>query len=486
MKLDKVILTLLSVSFLSACQQHRHSAAGNAPKATQTSPIPGTPEAGVSGDRKGPSDGGGGDTCNGKMIESFRVDIVKQEEFREYILPILKNLGHHENDQNKKIQSPLLLTPHLKNWYIIDCKLDEIPKERKGLYMETYQTAIHTEREIFIDATSYHQMKKEEKAKLLLHEMVMSQYLMKYMSLEDFCKRTSCEMSKDLLIASNWKMFRPEPYRPLNTLDHQNIRTVTAWLWSQGEALNPQAFDKIAKQNDFDKRSLFTFSPEEENKHVLIDNEALVRMFKKYQWSKACPQHCQFDSETGSSSSACETAISAEVKDYLWAPKLTIKALVLNIKITRKSDSKVLEGEFALPLAQAQMNFYVSQFTPFFRAAPFMLRAHWPDLITVPAKEGLKSQQLFFLLNLDDPNNPEIFQMHYQTYIWYAFEEKIVEREGFKFKETYGYPVLISEETENLFIEKELPVRSIFFIERKVLISSIATGSENQSKEKQP
>jgi hypothetical protein len=117
-----------------------------------------------------PSDGGGGDTCNGKMIESYRVDITALEEYKTYIQPILNKLT--VNDE-KGESSPFDLSANLKNWYLIDCKLQDLPRERKGLYLETYQTAIHTSREIFIDSKSYNKMSPEEKSKLLLHEMIM-------------------------------------------------------------------------------------------------------------------------------------------------------------------------------------------------------------------------------------------------------------------------------------------------------------------------
>ena len=175
MKSNGLFIALITLLFLTACQKDNQS--------TVSSP------AVVKSTMQGPSDGGGGDTCNGKMIESFKIDISTLDEFKEFIQPILDKVTVKQED--KKNGTPFLLTPGFKNWYLIDCKLQDIPKERKGLYLETYQTAIHTSREIFIDSTSYNQMQKEEKAKLLLHEMIMSYYLMKYLSLQDICKMSN-------------------------------------------------------------------------------------------------------------------------------------------------------------------------------------------------------------------------------------------------------------------------------------------------------
>lgn len=351
----------------------------------------------------------------------------------------------------------------MKNWYFIDCKLQDIPNERKGLYLETYQTAIHTSREIFIDSNSYKEMYKEERAKLLLHEMIMSYYLIKYLSLDDLCKM-SVSCSGDYQIIGRWKMFRPETYRPLSEEDHQKIRNVTAWIWEQRESLTTEGFSKMVRMNDFDKRFETVWKNSSSfSKEIEIDIANLVRMFKKYQWGQSFPEFCKYAPDTGVSSSKCHVEINTDIRDFKYTPDSKMKQLYLRIKITRESDKKEFEQEFSYPLnPQSQkVKLFTSKIGSVLSAAPFGLIGNWPGYSGVPIQEGLKSHMLFFMLNLSDQENPEIYQIMFETYIWYSFEDEIIKKDGVTYKETYGYRALIEDETEILFIENELPFRFI-------------------------
>jgi len=458
MKPNQLLLILLAMLFLSACQIDRQ---GNS-----------APNMNTKNTMQGPSDGGGGDTCNGKMIESYKVDVTSLDEFKEFIQPILSRTTVKQDNKNNG--TPFLLTPTLKNWYIIDCKLQDIPKERKGLYLETYQTAIHTSREIFIDSSSYNKMAKEEKAKLLLHEMIMSYYLMKYLSLEDICKMSNT-CSGDFTIVSKWKMFKPETYRPLNAEDHQKIRNVTAWLWTQKDALTAENFGNVLKNNDFDKRFEITSDVENtENKEFEIDIQTLLRMFKKYQWTNSFPKYCQFNAETNLSSSNCQTEIISDIRDYSVTDTVKVKQLYLKIKITRNSDQKIFEQEFSYPLTSEsqKIKLYMNKIGSFLSAAPFGMTGNWPTQYGVKAVEGLKSQMLFFMLNLSDKENPQIYQMIFQNYVWYSFEDEIVKKDGATYKETCGYTNILNDESENLFVENELPFAFKSFMQGKTCIKS--------------
>lgn len=456
MKPIRLILPVLALFFLSACQQDRQSTPTGIAETKNT--------------MQGPSDGGGGDTCNGKMIESFKVDISTLDEFKEFIQPILDQTSAKQGD--KKNGTPFLLTPRLKNWYLIDCRLQDIPKERKGLYLETYQTAVHTSREIFIDSSSYNQMVKEEKAKLLLHEMIMSYYLMKYLSLENICKMSNT-CSGDFAIANKWKMFKPEIYRPLNDEDHQKIRNVTAWLWLQKDSLSPASFSQILKNNDFDRR--FELDPGLENnesEEIEVDVQTLLRMFKKYQWTNSFPKFCQFNVETNLSSSNCHTEITSDIRDYPLSQSVKIKQLYLRIKITRDSDEKIFEQEFSYPLTSEsqKIKLYMNKIGSVLSAAPLGLFGNWPTQLGINAEEGLKSQMIFFMLNLTDKENPEIYQMIFQNYVWYSFKDEIVKKDGLTYKETYGYPALLKDESEIVFVENELPFSFKSFLQSRVFI----------------
>lgn len=461
MKLTYLILPLLSLAFLSACQKNRQvnpNTAGSVP----TSPTP-TSAPTSEPSRSGPSDGGGGDTCNNKMIESYRVDIETLEEYQTYIIPILKRI---EADPEKKISSsPFLISTHLRNWYLIDCKLNEVPKERKGLYLETYQTAIHTNREVFIESGSYKKMEKEEKAKLLFHEMVMAFYLMKYNSLEELCRsRNSCDGGESTI--ANWKQFKPLPYKPLDESDHQLIRNVTAWLWEQRETLTHESFSKILKSNGFDTRfeNLPTNEePVRQNEELSVTTETLIRMFKKLQHAGTDLKYCQFDdSKELMSKSTCTTETQVDVVDGT-SPYVKMKNLSLKLKITRKSDGKVFQQEFMYPLDKDQINLYANSMGPMGNGvAPWLLTGNWLALASPDRKEGMRTQNLTIFIDLKNPVDPTIVQILFHTHVWYEFKEEVSTRDGKKTKAIVGYRKLMPEESETLFSSDQLPYKMKF------------------------
>lgn len=439
MKTNLSFLAIIAVTILSACQFNGQASA------------PGNSERNKV---QGPSDGGGGDTCNGKMIESYHVDITTLDEYKEFVQPLLSKMAQEKNGQ--KDSSPFSIAPRMKNWYIIDCKLGKIPQERKGLYLETYQTAIQTSREIFIDAKSYGAMAKEEKAKLLLHEMVMGFYLMKYLSLEEICSAAG-GCTGDIHMASKWKMYRPQVYTPLNDSDHQKIRKVTAWIWEQGDTFNKTNFAELLKNNGFDQRFENKEDSGPNNEQVQVSIEALLRMFKKHHWAKTFPQFCQFDADTNLSKDRCVTELVADIRDYSVGK---MKALSLKIKVTRESDKKVIEHSFEFPITadDKKINLYTTKLGEFVKAAPFMMMGtDWPNAGQKALVEGMTSHRAMFYLNISDLNEPEIFMANIESLVWYQFEEVVEEHSGFKMKTTYGYNTVVPEESITLFTENELP-----------------------------
>jgi hypothetical protein len=475
MKINLIIVSILTLTFIVSCQKNSQNnnpqsvpnETGNSNKDTKNDTY------------SGPSDGGGGDTCNGKMIESYKVDITSLDEFKDLVLPLFDKLKP-KNNKDKK--SPFLLTPENKTWYLIDCKLNDLPKNRKGLYLESYQTAIQTSREVFIENSSYQKMPKEEKAKLIIHETIMGLYLMKYMTLEELCKLSdSCNIEHSK--ASKWKMFRPEKYTPLNEEDHQKIRNVTAWIWAEKEHLTVESFWKLLRKNDFDQRFNFSNNSDTENtsKEIEIEVSVFIRMIKKYQWSHQFPEFCSFDKINVLSHSKCKTEMTVDSlsmenipiyensysektsqpdKTEIKTTLMPVRHLSLNIKITRESDQKIFDANFKYPLIGGEnqkIKLFGNQIGNIVNVAPFILLSHWPTQAKKETVvEGFKSQALFLLLNVTDLENPKIYSMNFQNYIWYDFEEKITALNGLKFKEIYGYPVFLETESETLFDENEM------------------------------
>lgn len=425
------------------------------------------------GSMVGPSDGGGGDTCNGKMIESYRVDITTLEEYKTYIQPILKKLT--VSDENGE-SSPFDLSAKLKNWYLIDCKLQDLPKKRKGLYLETYQTAIHTSREIFIDSKSYNKMSAEEKSKLLLHEMIMGFYLTKFLTVQEVCQ-SSNRCLGDMAKYTHWNIFKPEPYHPLNEDDHQRIRNVTAWILENKETVTPEKFVDLIKKNNFDKR--FASVPRKSSDpsaFVEVDVQQLIRMLKKYQWSKTLPSFCQFDPQSYVSMSTCASEIQVSYEDYKEVSNAVLKQLKIKIKIIRQSDQKVFVRNFMLPINTntSKIKMSLSHIGDIMQSSSWLLFSNWPWSFDkdVELKEGAESHVLLFMLNIADVNNIEIYQIISQKLIWSSFEEVEEVVNGIPSLVTYGYPVADFSQSETLFVEKDLPFSFSLFSGHKTVIRS--------------
>lgn len=410
---------------------------------------------------EGPNDSGGGDTCNGKLIESYKVQIENQPEFKEFILPIYTQIFKN----NQGVFSFAYGTT-TKTWYIIDCELDKISKERKGLFLESYQSAIHTEREIFIDGIAYVKMALEEKAKLILHELVMSAYLLKYLSFEEICKRAgSCQGDYSSIARS--KLYRQQPYKPLDSDDHQKIRKVVAWIWDNKEKIDIVLFKKILKDNDFDQRFDAFFSSDEnqekseakKNEKIEISVSDLYRVLKRYQYSGGWPTYCQFDSKTLVSKSKCVTTSQVEYSTFMKTASNEIKMLNLDLNIVRESDGKVFHNTYNILLNdgdQTKMTLY-SSFLYGHKVAPIAMLSDWPNFPGVNAKEGMRSNFLYLYLDITDLKKMTILQVIPQKYVWYSFEDIIKEKEGLKTKEVWGHKSLLGDESEDLFFEDELP-----------------------------
>ena len=193
-------------------------------------------------------------------------------------------------------------------------------------------------------------------------------------------------------------------------------------------------------------------------------------MFKRFKWGKLFPTHCGFDSVTNLSQDKCAITMETEIRDLAIGSGV-LKQIYFKIKIVRESDKKVIEQEFSYPMQPDKMKItlYQTQMGAFLKAAPFALFANLPK----ENIEGSKSQMVMFNLNLEDRENPEIYQVMFNTKIWYAFEHEYKIENGLRYRTTYGYSTILAEESENVFIENELPFAFSFSPKTKEFINMV-------------
>jgi hypothetical protein len=203
---------------------------------------------------EGPGDSGGGNGVGGKAYESYIVSLLDLPEYQKYIVPIFNQMDAANPGQ--KIPTARLVAES-KTWYIAPVKLSPIDKSVLGVSFsadKTEQLAIQTATSIWIDQKKWDGMKEEkDRAMLLLHEITMQIYLMKFENFQSFCKfsQTECPLPE---LWNETKSFAPTKRHALAARDYDNIRAVTFWIATNGKTASKEKFHAVFAANDFDAR----------------------------------------------------------------------------------------------------------------------------------------------------------------------------------------------------------------------------------------
>lgn len=215
-------LALLPVHLFVGCSAKKDSSAPSV--AAPATPVPAS---------QGTSDSGGGTGLDGKVFESYAVDPRNLAAYKEVLEPLLKGLDSSDGTETL----PFEVTFKLQTWFIAPVVLDDVKKETLGVsFMKnaTQQIARQKLGEVWISKKLYDAMSAKDQAELILHELVMSVYFMRFRSLADVCvahappgtSRQACETHR-----AYFDRTRPaEKLRTLNEKDNENIRYVTHWL----------------------------------------------------------------------------------------------------------------------------------------------------------------------------------------------------------------------------------------------------------------
>jgi hypothetical protein len=143
----------------------------------------------------GTGDGGGGNTCLGKPIESFRTDFSQTPAFQNFLKEKIEQPDWSMDRSSLNAMSWII---HEKPWYLIPrkCAHKELKHSRTGLPFHSWQSYLQTQNEVFVVKEDFEGvgMKPAELANLkvwqatmLTHEMAMG---MKFLKNED--ERTQC------------------------------------------------------------------------------------------------------------------------------------------------------------------------------------------------------------------------------------------------------------------------------------------------------
>lgn len=280
------ILALIAVNLLVACQPKSESSA------------PGTKQFGT-------SDTGGGTGIDNKVYESYIVDISKHPAFINFVLPLFQNLKNR-NDGDQPLNA-LAMNP--KTWYIAPVDLEKVGKETLGVSFhnsDTQQIARQTKKEIWIDSRIFEKMSLKDQGDLIVHEIIMAAYFMKFMPFKEICvsfgvtQKQNGQQEKSLdcenlppFIDENYKS---ETTRPLNAEDNENIRYATGWfLENTKNPIDEIEFIKMLRLKGFDKR-FFNPANYKEQMNVpplILSGKEVMAILKATEVAGYLPDRCR-------------------------------------------------------------------------------------------------------------------------------------------------------------------------------------------------
>lgn len=220
---------------------------------------------------------GGGNGINGKPLESYAVSVEANADYKTHIAPIIAQVVK----KFPRFASDLIHIANDRRWYLVPVELDKIPYERIGVSFAVDQLALQSRAAVWIDDGLFKKMPDgEDRARLLLHELVMGIRLMefqgglnqclsgiaihrvpgysqkKYSDLRDDCFRkfggvdgvpgVSPRMSSGIDVGNGSGI-------KLSAEDYDNIRDLTLMLWESKGDISALEVANFLKGKNFRK-----------------------------------------------------------------------------------------------------------------------------------------------------------------------------------------------------------------------------------------
>ncbi|MCM2280356.1 MAG: hypothetical protein NDI61_00760 [Bdellovibrionaceae bacterium] len=302
----KTFSVLLAVIFLVACADSRNRVGSNPAISSPPADLGGAQGGGngqqTSDAAMGTGDSGGGNGIKGAMFESYVRDVTMLPEWKEHLEPIHQKFLSLAKDP-KYPNRIMRVLARAKKWYFVPMELGKIPKDRIGLEITSdpiQQFALQTRKEIWINSELYENMSNQRKAMLLLHEMIMSLYLIRFEDFTTLCREftdienpyhdpAQCESG---YVKDYFSHMPAEPRRSLSPDDYQSIRSMTAWLFKEYVGMNQEAdFYAQLRKHNFDGR-LTDF---EEKPAMTMDRKRIELTLKGFARLGYLPKYCAYD-----------------------------------------------------------------------------------------------------------------------------------------------------------------------------------------------
>lgn len=245
----------------------------------------------------GTSHTGGANGVDRKVYESYIRPLTDLPSFKKHLLPLFQNVGDESPD--KKAFDPVFAM--IKTWYFAPVDLKRIENEALGLTFidsQSEQIGLQTFGEVWFDSRMTDpDSDSPETADAVLHEIVMSLYLTKFMSLNQLCLQMQsianapCQQNSPAVEV----LMAPEPLRKLNAMDYENIRFVTNWIKTAAKTPIPRSrFIRVLRSRDFDHRYYnLNEAPESEPpKEIMVTRKRFVQLMNGLKLAGHLPERC--------------------------------------------------------------------------------------------------------------------------------------------------------------------------------------------------
>lgn len=132
---------------------------------------------------QGTGDSGGGNTFEGKPLESYLQDPEQLAATKNRIDPILKSLSA----KNEALRALVASGLERKSWYFVPTRLPKLSDSVVGSVVGTDQAALQTLNQVWISSPIFDSMSETDQARLILHEMLMAVKILRFDSMYNQC-----------------------------------------------------------------------------------------------------------------------------------------------------------------------------------------------------------------------------------------------------------------------------------------------------------
>ena len=230
----------------------------------------------------GTSDTGGGNGAENRAYEAYIVRVDQLPAYKMFVEPKIQQLL--AISPMREAALPIVKRWLLyKTWYVAPVSLSTISKDVIGIsfsHDKTEQLALQTKKSIWINSQRFAQMAMQDQATLIMHEMIMSLYYLRFKSWENIfsekiypdikCGPEGMDLMNELFPGSDPK--------PFDADDYENIRSVTGVLVNDFPFKSPKEIDDFLIANKFDRRFTFGLGMNDNGarqKFIVNNNEKL-------------------------------------------------------------------------------------------------------------------------------------------------------------------------------------------------------------------